>query len=736
MRKLSGLALLLFFGAVLPAQTTHTPSLDESLQLKAVTGPRISPDGRFVAYRLRETDWKENAYVRQIWLINVATGKNFQLTRGKKSVDSLEWSPDGRWIAFVTEREPAAITPPEKEDKKDDQKDETKDAKKEEKDEKKDAAKPGKPAAHQLWLISPEGGEAWQLTEHETDISSFHWSKDSRQIAFTASIPETKPDKDRKEKYSDYEVVEHDFQQNQLWTVDVVAAQSNFLPAKARQITRDATLNVADFSWSPDSARIAFGATPNPLLPSRGQEDIYLADLVHDNTVRKIVALPGPDGDPIFSPDGKHLAFSTALAAPYFYYANSHIAMVDLDKVLATPATKTADVQDLTAKFDEDPNLMDWGPGGIYFAGLQKTSSHLFRLDPESREITRITTPDGYYLDDASFTKDFNTIALSAEDATHMSEIYITPSDKFSPRKLTDLTAQIKDWTLGTVEVVNWKSTDGALIEGILHKPANYDPTKKYPLLVMIHGGPTGVSQPTLSPGDSYYPIQIFLSKGAVVLQPNYRGSAGYGAAFRALNVRNLGVGDMWDVMSGVDSLISRGIADPNKLGSMGWSEGGYISAFLTTHTDRFKAISVGAGISDWMTYYVNTDITPFTIQYLHANPWGDPAIYAKTSPITTIAQARTPTLIQHGSADKRVPPPNGFELYRGLQDQHVPSRLILYTGFGHPITKPKSNRAVMQSNLDWFSHYLWNEPYPNDSTLLGTGELDATQPVVPPATH
>jgi dipeptidyl aminopeptidase/acylaminoacyl peptidase len=737
MRKLSGLALLLFFGAVLPAQTTHTPSLDESLQLKAVTGPRISPDGRFVAYRLRETDWKENAYVRQIWLINVATGRNFQLTRGKKSVDSLEWSPDGRWIAFVTEREPAAITPPEKDDKKE----ETKDAKKQEekdekKDEKKDAAKPGKPAAHQLWLISPEGGEAWQLTEHETDISSFHWSKDSRQIAFTASIPETKPDKDRKEKFSDYEVVEHDFQQNQLWTVDVVAAQSNFLPAKARQITRDATLNVADFSWSPDSARIAFGATPNPLLPSRGQEDIYLADLVHDNTVRKIVALPGPDGDPIFSPDGKHLAFSTALAAPYFYYANSHLAIVDLDKVLATPATKTTDVQDLTAKFDEDPNLMDWGPGGIYFAGLQKTSSHLFRLDPESREITRITTPDGYYLDDASFTKDFNTIALSAEDATHMSEIYITPSDKFSPRKLTDLTAQIKDWTLGTVEVVNWKSTDGALIEGILHKPANYDPTKKYPLLVMIHGGPTGVSQPTLSPGDSYYPIQIFLSKGAVVLQPNYRGSAGYGAAFRALNVRNLGVGDMWDVMSGVDSLISRGIADPNKLGSMGWSEGGYISAFLTTHTDRFKAISVGAGISDWMTYYVNTDITPFTIQYLHANPWGDPAIYAKTSPITTIAQARTPTLIQHGSADKRVPPPNGFELYRGLQDQHVPSRLILYTGFGHPITKPKSNRAVMQSNLDWFSHYLWNEPYPNDSTLLGSSELDAPQPVVPPATH
>jgi dipeptidyl aminopeptidase/acylaminoacyl peptidase len=242
---------------------------------------------------------------------------------------------------------------------------------------------------------------------------------------------------------------------------------------------------------------------------------------------------------------------------------------------------------------------------------------------------------------------------------------------------------------------------------------------------VVIHGGPTGTSQPTLSPDEYAYPIQTFLSQGALVLEPNYRGSAGYGAAFRKLNVRNLGVGDMWDVMSGVDFLISKGIADPNRLGAMGWSEGGYISAFLTTHTDRFKAISVGAGISDWMTYYANTDITPFTRQYLHATPWEDPEVYAKTSPITTIKQAKTPTLIQQGSNDKRVPVPDSFELYRGLQDYNVPSRLVLYTGFGHGINKPKSLRALQQSNLDWFNHYIWNQPIPKDSPLFGTSELD-----------
>jgi len=716
-----GLAITLSV-QIISAQTRHTPTLDESLSLKAINGERISPDGRWVAFRVRETNWEDNSYIRQLSIADVATGKSFQLTHGKKSIEGFEWSPDSRWLAFVTEREQSAIVPPEP-GKKDVEK---KDA---DKDDKKDT-KPGegKPAAHQLWLISPQGGEAWQLTRHETDIQSFHWSKDGKQIAFTASTIESKADKDRKEKYSDFEVFEEDFKQSQLWTVDVSAAETDFLPAKSHPITHDAKLNIDDFAWSPDSTLIAFGATPNPFLAFSGDQDIYVADLAHDNAVHKIVALDGPDSNPVFSPDGKQLVFATALGAQYFYYSNGHIAVVDLDKVMAKTATTPAEVRDLTAKFDEDPRLDDWGPDGLYFEALQKTSAHIFRLDPATQQITRITSPDSYLVSDFSFTKDFKTVAVVASDATHMGELYVSPVASFSPRKLTDFSAQVSNWTLGTAEVVSWKSTDGAAIEGILHKPADYDPAKKYPLLVVIHGGPTGISLPTLSPNDTYYPTQIFLAKGALVLEPNYRGSAGYGAAFRALNVRNLGVGDMWDVMSGVDSLIKKGIVDPTKLGSMGWSEGGYISAFLTTHTDRFKAISVGAGISDWMTYYVNTDITPFTRQYLHATPWDDPAMYAKTSPIATIKQAKTPTLIQHGSVDKRVPVPDGFELYRGLQDQHVPSRFILYQGFGHPITKPKSNRAVLQSNLDWFNHYIWNEEFPKDSPILGSSEYDPSK--------
>src|SRR6266850_2839377 len=413
------LAVAVFWGGSMPAQTKHAPTLEESLNLKTIGGARISPDGRFIAYRVRETDWKENAYVRQIWLVNVASGTSFQLTRGKKSSDAPEWSPDGRWLAFIGEREANAIAPAVVAEKK------------EGKDEKKEGE--GKPAARQIWVISPEGGEAWQLTQQETDIGGFHWSKDGKQIAFTAASPESKNEKERKEKYSDYEVFEEDFRQNQLWVVEASDAEGRQTPVKARQITRDASLNVNGFAWSPDGKRIAFAATHNPMLAFGGDEDIYLTELVKENAVHKIVGLEGPDGDPIFSPDGKQIAFGTALAQPYFYYANGHIGLVDLERVLAQPATKPGDVQDLTGQFDEDPRISEWGPDGIYFVGLQKTSAHLFRVDPKSKGITRLSSPDIYYLDDVSFTKDFKTLGIAAQDETHLTEIFVSSTQKFSP---------------------------------------------------------------------------------------------------------------------------------------------------------------------------------------------------------------------------------------------------------------------------------------------------------------
>jgi dipeptidyl aminopeptidase/acylaminoacyl peptidase len=683
----------------------HTPSLADSLSRASIRAPAIAPDGKSIAYLKRQTDWKENEFVWQLWLSEVASGRNIQLTRGRKSAGAAQWSPDGHWLAFVTERESTAIEPAAA---------------------KGEGAEADKPAARQIWLIAPNGGEAWPLTRSAADVTEFHWSRDAKKVLFTAARAQPKSAKSRKEKYSAYDVVEKDFNTEQLWSVEVGAAEITAPPAPAQQLTSDPTLNVNSFAVSPDSTRVAFSATHNPQLAFIKDEDIYLLDLSNGRpgAVTKIVALPGPDRSPMFSADGKQLAFVTSLEQANFFYANTHLAVVDLAAVLAHPARVTADVRDLTKGFDEDPQALAWLPGGVYFAATQKMADHLFRVDPVTLNIQRVSTDDGLLVNEASLTPDGQTVALIAESASTLTELYVSATQPFAPKKLTDLTAQVGGWQLGSVEIVSWKSRDGTLIEGVLHKPADYDSKRKYPLLVKIHGGPTGVSQPRLLPSDYAYPVQAFLAKGALVLEPNYRGSAGYGAKFRALNVRNLGVGDMWDVMSGVDSLIAKGIVDPKRLAAMGWSQGGYISAFLTTHTDRFKAISVGAGISDWTTYYVSTDITPFTPQYLQATPWDDPQIYAKTSPITTIKQAKTPTLIQHGSADRRVPVSDAFELYRGLLDQHVDSRLILYTGFGHGIDKPKSSLALLQANLDWFNHHIWNEPIPKDSALYGSSEL------------
>jgi dipeptidyl aminopeptidase/acylaminoacyl peptidase len=312
-------------------------------------------------------------------------------------------------------------------------------------------------------------------------------------------------------------------------------------------------------------------------------------------------------------------------------------------------------------------------------------------------------------------------MAFVASSPTTLGEVCVSEFP-FKPRSLTRMTDQAGAFILGSRQVISWKSKDGAAIEGVLIKPADFDPAKKYALLCVIHGGPTGVDRPALlAPDARYYPADIWAGRGALILKVNYRGSAGYGEKFRRLNYRNLGVGDAWDVLSGVEFLVKKGWVDPARVGCMGWSQGGYISAFLTTSSRAFKAISVGAGISNWATYYYNTDITPFTIQYLGADPAVDPQVYLKTSPMTYIKNAATPTLIQHGENDKRVPIPNAYELRQGLTDRGLPVEMVVYKGFGHGINKPKAMRAVMQHNLAWFNHYIFGDPKP-----------DLTAPAVP----
>jgi dipeptidyl aminopeptidase/acylaminoacyl peptidase len=243
----------------------------------------------------------------------------------------------------------------------------------------------------------------------------------------------------------------------------------------------------------------------------------------------------------------------------------------------------------------------------------------------------------------------------------------------------------------------------------VLIKPADFDPSKKYPLVVIIHSGPVAVDQATIT-RDTPYPAELFVAKGALVLRPNYRGSAGYGRKFRALLVRNLGVPQYEDIITGVDYLIAQGIVDPNRVGAMGYSSGGYITAFMAAYSDRFRAITVGEGVSDWRIFYTVGGGSTVRPDYMKATPWDDPEYYRTTSPLTYVKKAKTPTLIQHKEFDDTAPPVGGFELYRALKDQGVPVTMITYKGAGHQCAELKQCRDLVTHNYDWFRHWLWNE--------------------------
>jgi dipeptidyl aminopeptidase/acylaminoacyl peptidase len=636
--------------------TKKIPTIDEVIELPIFYECQISPDGHRVAYTLSKPDWEQNEYLQQIWLVSVSENPQpQQFTFAKTSSHIPRWSPDGQWLAFLSRRDPDAD--------------------------------------QQIFRMAVSGGEAERITEIEGGVESFEWSPDSQKIAFTSKGKKSEAEEKRQDKYGDYHIEDKDYERSHLWV-------TNLEDRKVTSLTHLAEGHVTEFVWHPGGNHLAVTIWPSPDMKDLDRSRLAQVQV---NTFGFTWLTEAGFYSPRWSPDGAELVFIK-------YGEPSFLAN---ETIWAMPFGG-GEPRQLVKDFDENPWLLNWTPEGIFFLALQRTEGHLFKADPKTgiwKQVTPAERP-GWVSLEGSLSLAGKLAALGVSTAEQYKEVYVVDTETGAAQRLTNYTEKTKEWRLGKSEVIRWNSQDGAQIEGVLTKPEDFDPGRKYPLLVVIHGGPTWFSTPALLFGYErrVYPLHQWINKGALILQVNYRGSGGYGEAFRKLNFRNLGLGDYWDVISGVDFLIEKGWVDPQRVGAMGWSQGGYISAFITTYSDRFKAVSVGAGISNWMTYYVNTDIHPFTRQYLEATPWEDKEVYEKTSPMSYINNARTPTLIQHGEFDRRVPIPNAYELYQGLKDRGIEAKLVIYKGMPHGITKPRLNRQAMEENFNWFNRWLWDE--------------------------
>jgi len=655
-------AVLAAFAASVLAQEqpkASSPKLltpEASLNVRSISDMQFSPDGSRLAFVVTEPA-KGERRARHIWIYEKQSGSIRQFTYSAKSDFLPRWSPDGKQLAFLSDRD----------------------------------------EQQQVYAMRADGGEASALTKGKRGVPNFAWSPDSKQIAYLAPDAKTEAEEKKEKDKDDAHVADKEDKHARLWLLTLDTEETKALT--------DPKWKISEAVWHPSGTGLLLRATDHPesdqnterifsfRLPGVPSGDRKTVDANSDrkavDSMTQILATRGPFDNIRIAADGLRMAF----------VGSREDGPTPHDLLLAHHGDKTT--QNLTGASVDRPVLdFRWSRDGGLLAVVEdgfRTKFVAFTAEGALKDVPALpTNPNAFGISDSG------EVAFAGQTATTPQELWLW-DQKGAPKQISHLNDLWKEYTLSAPEFYKYKSFDGLEIEAALLRPPGYDGKSKLPLITLVHGGPTGAWQDSI---DTWG--QLLAARGYAVFYPNIRGSSGYGQRFIEMNRADWGGGDYRDVMAGVDDLIKRGIADPDKLGIGGWSYGGYMSEWAITQTTRFKAAVSGAGLSNLISEY-GTEQGPSYDEWFYGLPYEPEKIagFLNSSPFVHLKNVKTPTLILQGDADPVDPLGQSQELYRGLKRYGVETELVIYPREPHGFREEKHILDVRTRILAWYDKHL-----------------------------